>query len=148
MACHPNSPTPSSDNRPAATAPMEGVALPEEVPKALTITPLEEEEVDVYGGIAFTDVATQETLAFVNPKAGKGKIIINGKELALTAHSQVEGSYTIEGKGVKLSTTAAQYEEQEADCLYGTITKLTVSYDNINRELENIQVQDCAHLGE
>lgn len=145
MACNPN--TPSSDNRPAA-APMEGVALPEEISKALTITPLEEEEVEVYGGIAFTDVETQETLAFVNPKAGKGKIIINGKELALTAHSQVEGIYTMEGKGVKLYTTAAQYEEQEADCLYGTIAKVTVSYNNKNRDLETIQVQDCAHLGE
>lgn len=148
MACNSNSPNNTYDNSPAAAAPMDGAAPLEAIDYTLTIAPLEEGEADVYGGVALLDIETQETLAFVNTKVGKGAIIINGKEIALNSFQEKEGVYLFEGEGVKVRTTTAQYEEGEEDCIYGDVKEVYIEYKNLERILENIQVQDCAHLGE
>jgi hypothetical protein len=116
--------------------------------KTFTVGVLNEENVDVYGGLALADPSKQGTIAYVNERSNTGEIQINGKKIPLNKVSSKNGSYLLMGPDVLITTTQATYDEQaEGDCFYGLCKAITITYKGAKLNVDNINVQDCLSLG-
>lgn len=138
-------PPPSKKTETPTTTSLPSIKKP--VVKELKIGLLDDENVDVYGGVALMDLKRKGVIAFVNERTAQGMVMINGKKHPLTTIVEKEDAFVLKGKDIEIITSKANYDEPESDCLYGQFDKVTLQYKETLQELSNIQVQNCSHLG-
>lgn len=107
----------------------------------LILTPLE-----VFGDIGYVTFSQKgKTVFYYDAKSKRGKIILNGSEYILT---KIDGSYTLSGNNVYITTTKGKWEEMESDCAYGKSLVVTIKMGTQVLQLSNVEVQDCQSMVE
>ncbi|WP_338793283.1 hypothetical protein [Bernardetia sp. MNP-M8] len=103
------------------------------------------DNVDMYGGVALEN--EEGILCYINEKNKTGEIAIGNDPYSITEININEGIYTFKGEGLEITTSKCNYEEKEADCIYGTFDLVTIKFNNQVKTFENIKLQDCSNLG-
>lgn len=107
----------------------------------LVLTPLQTSG-DI-GYVTFTQDG--KTVFYYDAKSKQGKIILNGSEHTLT---KIDGSYTLSGANVSITTTKGKWAPMESDCAYGKSLVATIKMGTQTLQLNNVEVQDCQGMVE
>ena len=112
---------------------------------AFDISVVNNEDIDMYGGIALEN--EEGIFLYIHEKKKLGKMIINGNSYKITKMNTNDGVYVFEGDGIEVSTSKCNFKPIESDCAYGTCDKSTIRFKEQVREYNTVKIQDCSSAG-
>lgn len=73
----------------------------------------------------------------------KGKIKLDGKEIALHQISFTENTYTAEGDNISILAENGDFQDITTECIEGNFPKITITYNGKVTDIANIKTKEC-----